>query len=167
MNEPLPDHFDPSHMPEKMLEKRSYLTALPTAAKFAALVGVPAAAGALTTQLMGGDKVGGSAVSLLGGSTVGAVVGGAGGFALTPGKNQGGILLCFLTVPAGMAAGAIAWPILSTIGAAGGWTGVAVGAGIAAGLGAGAEAYFVHKDNQRIENHNKLFAEYQIAHPKA
>jgi hypothetical protein len=144
------DSFQPSFTPK---EKRSYLEAVKTGLVGAALVGVPAAMGAAKNSLFGPDAA--TISGFVTGPTFGAVAGGYGGWKLTPGKDQGGILLAFLTVPLGATVGAIGYPLLSTIGAAGGWTGAAIGAAIG-GIGLGVtEAVMVHKYNQGVDEYNQ------------
>ncbi len=144
------DEYRPSFVPR---ERRSYFDAVKTGLIGAALVGVPASIGAAKSDLLGSGAA--TVTNLLAGPTVGAIAGGVGGWHLTPGKDQSGIFLTILTVPIGAAVGSVAYPLLSTIGSMGGWTGAAVGAAVAGiGLGA-AEAAFVHKYNQGVEEHNR------------
>lgn len=122
-------------------ERGSLGTMLKRGLSWGAFAGVPAAAGALGAQVgaKADDDMGKLLGTIVGGGVgqgYGAIHGGYAGWAVTPGKKAGGIMLAFLTVPAGAVGGALAATGLSIAGAAGGWpvaAGIA-GAGFAVGM---------------------------------
>ncbi|MFA5509183.1 MAG: hypothetical protein WC314_21575 [Vulcanimicrobiota bacterium] len=98
-----------------------------------AFAGVPAALGAGGAQI--GEALGAESGSWIGSMAAGGVSqayglahGGYAGWALTPGKKAGGIMLAMLTVPTGAVLGTLAATGLSIAGSAGGWP---VAAGLA------------------------------------
>lgn len=108
---------------------------------WSAFMGVPALAGAAGAHLgaKADDQLGGVIGSVIGGGLgqgYGAIHGGYAGWAITPGKKAGGIMLAFLTVPAGAGAGALVATGLSVAGSAGGfgWAAGLAGAGFAIGM---------------------------------
>ena len=114
-------------------EKGSIGTMLKRGLHWGAFAGVPAALGAGGAQL--GSKIGAEGGSLLGSLAAGGVSqaygmihGGYAGWAVTPGKQAGGIMLAMLTVPTGAVVGTLAATGLSIAGSAGGWP---VAAGLA------------------------------------
>ena len=114
-------------------EKGSIGTMLKRGLHWGAFAGVPAALGAGGAQL--GGKLGAEGGSLLGSLAAGGasqaygmVHGGYAGWAITPGKQAGGIMLALLTVPTGAVVGTLAATGLSIAGSAGGWP---VAAGLA------------------------------------
>lgn len=116
-------------------EKGSIGTMLKRGLHWGAFAGVPAALGAGGAQL--GGKLGAEGGSLLGSLAAGGASqaygmahGGYAGWAVTPGKQAGGIMLAMLTVPAGAVVGTLAATGLSIAGSAGGWP---VAAGLAGG----------------------------------
>lgn len=108
---------------------------------WSAFMGVPALAGAAGAHLgaKANDELGGVLGAVVGGGLgqgYGAIHGGYAGWAITPGKKAGGIMLAALTVPAGVVAGTLAATGLSVAGAAGGfgWAAGLAGAGFAVGM---------------------------------
>lgn len=125
----------------KKEERGGLGTMLRRGLSWSAFMGVPALAGAAGAHLgaKADDQLGGVIGSVIGGGLgqgYGAIHGGYAGWAITPGKKAGGIMLAFLTVPAGATAGALVATGLSVAGSAGGfgWAAGLAGAGFAIGM---------------------------------
>jgi len=161
----LPDKFDPQTMEKAFKKPYEAWVPLANAGIVGGVVGGASALGALEHQLLGAELASGitAVVTPL---AAGLGVGYWAGKSAAKEFNGHPVLVGMSALFAGGAA-AVVTPFLKMPGAAFGWTGALVAAGVGA-AGAGIiTAVGIHKANQKIEHHNKLFAEWQKENPPA
>ena len=110
------DEFQPAQ------PKGNWKIAMRRGLKCAAFLAVPAALGAAGRSIGFGNgphsDLAGALVGGAGGQAYGACHGAIAGWELTPGKEQGGIMLAMLMVPGGAVIGGLSGTLTSVVGAA-------------------------------------------------
>lgn len=157
------DKFDPQTMKKAFKKPYEAWVPLANAGIVGGAIGGASALGALEHQLLGAELASGitAVVTPL---VAGLGVGYWAGKSAAKEFNGHPVLVGMSALFAGGAA-AVAAPFLKMPGAAFGWTGALVAAGVGA-VGAGViTAVGIHKANEKIEHHNKLFAEWQKENP--
>ncbi len=160
---PAADKFDPQTMEQAFKKPYEAWVPLANAAVVGGAFGGASALGALEHQLLGAELASGitAVVTPL---AAGIGVGYWAGKSAAKEFNGHPVLVGISALFAGGAA-AVVSPFLKMPGAAYGWTGAAVATAVGA-VGAGViTAVGIHKANQKIEHHNKLFAEWQKENP--
>lgn len=156
------DKFDPDKMEKAFKKPYEAWVPLANAGVVGGVVGGASALGALEHQLFGAEV----ASTITGALTPIVAFAGVTYFTTRSAYKEfkHPIIAGLAGLTAGTAAAVIS-PFAKMPGAAFGWTGAAVAAGVTAAATGIISAVGIHKANQKIEHHNKLFAEWQKENP--
>ena len=155
----LPEKFDPDTMEKALKERYEPWVPLANAAVVGGAVGAASALGAVEHALLGAEMAA-AVTSYVTPLVAGVGIGYWAGKSAMKEFNGHPVLVGMSALFAGGAA-AVLTPLLKIPGAAYGWTGAAVATAVGA-VGAGVvSAVGIHKANEKIDHHNKLFTEWK------